>query len=803
MFLKKYRNVRNLSAPSLLLATGMLSTGLTCAPAHAAEHKKKSVARDHAQPRAGASTMAAPATPVRKQISGSTPEEVQVRAHKQATGGGLMRVQTEPRSRSEVTQEFISKQAPTIAPTSLIASLPGVQAGSESPLGTEFETVHIRGLDQTQIGFLFEGVPVSDVFSYVPWTTSMVDNENLSSVSVTQGSVDLSAPLYNADGAQVTMKEMRPTDKFSGFADFSGGTHSLQKQFIRLNTGEIGHSDVRAFASFSHSAGNLWRGSGTVERFHVDANLEKRWTKDSVSDVIFGFNQGHQNIYRYPTLAQWQQYGTGFNYPATYTPGDTNYYKINERFTNVIFGTIHNDFKLAKGLTLHVQPYATSQKGPNNYGMTVPTAGGYLGTQRYDYLDGYEGQNNTLTVESVHPWEQRTSGVTVSLDWKTRHNTLSLFYWYSFSDHQESQDNYLLSSTGDWSYSQRPLTVDGRKVTTYDVNSVQQMNAIGFDDKLSLLSDRLLIDAGFKVSMASRMNTQNLPGADPYKSSPNYFVPTPQLLVSYKITPNDQVHFNATTSYRLPAGWSAYLPNYSVTSPNPVGLPPDSLAPEYLIGQEVGYRHSSFVNVSIAGFHYNLTNHQISSSSYLPGSATLISTQIAAGGEEAWGVQAEVATRPWHHISAYLSGQYLRTRIGNNVNAGSDYLPTKGKSEPGAPKFSGAIGLTYDDGTWFGNFNLRYQDSQYSTLMNDQSIPAYFTGDLSLGRNLPSFGRFHPKGMLNLINVGGVNYLSSISGFGITAVKQKGIFGNVVNASAPSYVVGSAFTAMFTLSADF
>ncbi|WP_367160711.1 TonB-dependent receptor [Kozakia baliensis] len=734
----------------------------------------------------------------------SKAEEFSVVAQQHQTGGGLLVRQTAPVSTSEVSRAYISKQVSTISPTQLIASLPGVQAGNEGPLNTETETMHIRGLDQSQIGFLFEGVPVSDAFSYAPWASSMVDNENLASVKVTQGSVDLTAPLYNADGAIVSMQEIRPSDKFSGYIDLSGGTHSLQKQFLRLNTGEIGHSDVRAFASFSHSAANLWRGPGKVERYHVDANVEKRWAPASSSDIVFGYTTSHQNIYRNPNLSQWNQYGTSFNFTKEYKAGDSNYYKINERFTNVIFGAIHNDFTLAKNLTLHVEPYTTFQTGPNNYGSTIPISGGYLGNQRYDYLDGYEGQSGKVTVESVHPWRQNTSGFTTNLNWKTKHNTLSLFYWYSYGGHTEYQNQYALSPTGDWSYGQRYLTANGMRVTGYQENTRQQINAIGIDDKLSLLGDKLLLDAGFKASMASVTATQNLPGADPYKAGKNYFEPTPQFLASYHITKADQVYINATTSYRLPSGWSPYVPQYSMTSPIPSSTPAKNLGAEYFIGEEVGFRHNGPVNVSASWFHYNLTNHQISSSSYLPGTSVLISTQIPAGGEEAWGFQGEIGTRPWHHISAYASGQYLNTRIGNNVDAGTDYLPTKGKREPGAPKWSGAIGLTYDDSVYFGNFNFRYQGSQYSTLMNDQKIPGYVTADLNLGRTLPSFGtRVHPKIMLNLVNMGGVNYLSTISGFGLTAVKQKGIFGNMVNASTPSYIVGSAFTTMVTLGADF
>lgn len=599
------------------------------------------------------------------------------------------------------------------------------------------------------------------------------------------------------------MKALRPTDKSGGFISLGGGTHSLQKEFLRLNTGEIGHSNTRAYASFSHSSANLWRGPGNVTRYHVDANIEKHWSRHSVSDVIFGYNQGRQTIYRYPNLAQWQQYGTSFNYTSPYTPGNYAYYRLNERFTNVAFGTIRNDIELGDHWLLHVTPYGISQMGPNNYGMAVPTANGYIGTQKYDYLDGYKGQNRMLLVQSVHPWEQRSSGVTMSLDWKTRRNTLTFFYFYSFADHQERQDRFVVGNDGSVTW-KNPLTANGQLVTGYNINQNQQLNALGFDDKLRLLNDRLLIDAGFKATMVSRMTSESVPGANPYKVSRNNFIPTPQILARYQITKANQVYLNATTSYRLPAGYAAYVPAFGNTSPYPTTIPPNNLNPEYFIGEELGIRHNGKITASVAGFHYNLTNHQISSLAYQPGSTILVSSQIMAGGEEVWGVQAELATRPWHHLSAYLSGQYLHTRLGNNVSTGNDYLSTTGKSAPGSPKYTGALGLTFDDSVWFGNFNLRYQDSQFSTLMNDQSIPAFVTADLSMGRKLPVIGsRVHPRAVLSLTNLGGINYLSGLGGFGLTAQPRTGIFGNKVSASSPIFVVGSAFTIMATLAADF
>ncbi|MEN3175758.1 TonB-dependent receptor plug domain-containing protein [Gluconobacter sp. OJA] len=287
MTTKRSKASHSLFRRRLLSSCIMVTCGLTVIDGDAfAGVPTKILSHHKVAPHPKAETPSSRRVPTHQIESRSKAEEFNVRAQQHNVGGGLLVRQSAPVSVSEVSRAYISKQVPTISPTQLIASLPGVQAGNEGPINTETETMHIRGLDQSQIGFLFEGVPVSDAFSYAPWATSMVDNENLASVKVTQGSVDLTAPLYNADGAIVSMQEIRPTDKFGGYIDLSGGTHSLQKQFLRLNTGEIGHSDVRAFASFSHSAANVWRGPGKIERYHVDANVEKRWAPGEVDPSV-------------------------------------------------------------------------------------------------------------------------------------------------------------------------------------------------------------------------------------------------------------------------------------------------------------------------------------------------------------------------------------------------------------------------------------------------------------------------------------------------------------------------------------
>ncbi|KXV17313.1 TonB-dependent receptor domain-containing protein, partial [Gluconobacter oxydans] len=229
---------------------------------------------------------------------------------------------------------------------------------------------------------------------------------------------------------------------------------------------------------------------------------------------------------------------------------------------------------------------------------------------------------------------------------------------------------------------------------------------------------------------------------------------------------------------------------------------PGSLKPEYTIGEEIGFRHHGLYNVSASLFNLNLTNHQVTSSGYIAGTTTLIDQTMNVGGETVRGAQVEFGLQPWHHFSPYVSGQYLDARIDNNYQVGSDYLPTKGKTAVQSPHFTASLGLSYDDGRFFGNFQLRYLSSQYATFMNDEKMPGYVVANTTLGyRIAPKLGIFkHPQIQLNVQNIGGNNYLSGIAGVTANARSYKGIYGTTISGSSPNYNVGSNFGIMASIS---
>lgn len=719
-------------------------------------------------------------------------------------GGGLMPSQTVPYSQSGLTRDYIAKQSPTTNINALVASLPGVISATQDPLGMSGnDTLNMRGMTQAQVGYIFEGAPIADPISYQPFTSMLADTENLGSVSVRQGAADIATPTYNAVGGQITAEERTPSSKRSLYMDFLGGTKSANKEFIRVDTGEINHTGVRGFVSFSYTSADNWRGPGESDRYHVDAKFVKEWAPHSKTSLVFGFNQQTSTAWRYPTAALWNQYGTSYNYEKDYNTAGSLDYKLHINKQNSVSVTAPSRFQLADGLSLDFTPYWVHQSGPAISTATIPESGGYFGTEQYGNLGIPGAVNGKLTAVSVDPWRQTMSGFTSSLKWARGFNELSIGYWYTYAVHAENQAYVALNGNGTASNldGKYPIRLpDGRQLSGYNLNFKQQVNALYIADQMKFLKDRLRLQAGFKAVMLSREGTNDVPGADPSKGAKNDFAPLPQVAISYDIDKSDQIFVNGTTAFRAPSSANAYVARYSVSSPLPASLPSD-LKSEYSIGEEIGYRHKGFVNISASLFNYNMTNHQISTSSYLSGTTTLISQVMNSGGQTSRGAQVEIGLRWWHHFSPYVSAQYLHATMDNNFSYKGDVLATKGKIAVASPEFTAAVGLQYDNGRFFSNFNLRYVSSQYTTFMNDESMPGYLVSDLTVGYRFNNFSYFrHPQLQLNFVNIGSNNYRSAAASFTPTAKGSYGLHGNYIAGSSPIYYIGGSFAALASVS---
>lgn len=718
-----------------------------------------------------------------------------------ASGGGLIQPQAAPKSVSTVSQEYIRKQAAIQNAFQFVALTPGANVSTVDPYGLSSESsLTVRGLGQDELGYVLEGMPLNDIGFYVAYPSQFVDSENIDEISLAQGSAELDAPVISAAGGLMSVTMQDPSIKPGGSMDASYGSYHANREFIRLDTGLIGNSGLRAFASYSHTQADNWRGSGRDKRQHVDFKLVRDWGAGNRASLFGTWHDGVTTGYPLVSLDGFQQYGRSGpdNYDGTYTADDgANYWRLHVATFRLFYMGAPTTLKLGDRLSFEATPYWQYGYGNGPYGTTLTSTGNFQGAEG-PYTIPLPNGASSATVMADYQDTQYRAGFTPKLTYRTAYNSLVAGYWYDYSDEHDRQPYSPLGEDGTpaniWAEPDRTLLrlPDGRLLLAGEDRVRTQVNMLFVGDTLSLLHDRLKIEAGFKEAMVRRDGTNQIPGPQ-YKAILNSAEPLPRLSVSYRPTPEHQVFASATTNFRTPSQATLFDSYFGGVRS---GVGNTNLKPEYSISEEVGYRYRGrMITASATFFNYDFTNRQIAT---LVGGSN-INQSINSGGQTSRGVDVELGTRPWHHVSPYVSGEYLHATIDNDLQVGADYLPTTGKTAIRSPRWQAALGLGYDDGVFFGSVGLKYVGSQYSTFMNDEKIPSHAQADVGLGYRLPELGlAARPELKLNLVNITDENYLSGVANPTANATTMTGKFGTRIDGSSPTYYLTGGFAAIVT-----
>ena len=548
-------------------------------------------------------------------------------------------------------------------------------------------------------------------------------------------------------------------------------------------------------------------GSGRDKRQHVDLKIVRDWGQGHVS-LLLTWHDATTTSYVQPTLAQWQQDGRSDHYDGSFSPGDVNYWRLYQDPYRLVYASMPSRFTLTPNLQFAVVPYAQYGYGNSPGGSLLATGGLYQGTEPVTGGITLPGAvNGQAAVLADYTGLTYRAGIVPQLHLTLGAQRLTFGAWYDYVDEHDTQPFSALSADGTPSdiWAERPGSVvklaDGRTLLASDTHMIAQTNALFASDRITLDGGRVTLDLGFKEAMLSRTGWNALPGPQ-YRTGLNDSEPLPRAAIDWRLDRTNQLFANVTTNFRAPAQ-SALFATTDPSSGSIVSAAATNLKPEYSIAEELGYRYGGKLLVgSVTLFNYNFTNRQITTVLDLNGA--LIGGTINAGGQTSRGVDAELGLNPWHHLSPYLSGEYLYATIDNDIASGGDLLPTAGKIAVRSPRFQGAAGLTYDDGTLFGVATVKYVGSQYATFTNDEHIPGHTQADLALGVRLPSFGpAAHPQLRLNLVNVTDNAFLSSVANPTTNAHDTVGRYGTVIAGSAPTYLIGGGFAALLTASSGF
>lgn len=730
-------------------------------------------------------------------------------------GGGLIKPHHEIRSVSSVDSSFISKQAPIATAYQLVSLLPGANVAASDPMGLSPQTtISVRGLNTDSIGYVLEGMPLNDLAYYSGYPSQFADGENYRQVSLSQGAADLDSPVLNAAGGLMNLSFRDPARQAGGTVSASYGSYNANREFVRLDTGELGQTRLRGFVSYSHTSAENWRGPGHDMRHHIDFKLVRDIGERSSAGLVGSFNSTITSYYPQVSKDQFRLYGvsSGNALSGHYDPQNqeeaTSYQRLWRAPERTLYMGAPVTLALSDHLTFHATPYAQGAYGNVPSGSTLPLSGLYTGTQALgDVLSLPSSADGQAVVRANYTQRSTRSGFTSELAWKQGWNELVLGYWFDYGDDHEVQTFSPVSENGSsaniWGNGTRNFVRlnDGHVYYAGDNHTISIANALFIGDRMNLLSDRLLIEFGFKEVMFNRTGTNAVPGPQ-YHVGTNSAVPLPRLGVRFQISPEHQVFLNATTNFRA-SSFTALYNVYDPTSGQTNTTGANNLRNEYSISEELGYRYTGpLVTGSLTFFNYNFTNRQVQTQIIVNNAP--ISSTINAGGQTSRGLDVELGLKPWHHWAPYLSGEYLHATIDNDIASNGDLLPTRGKIAVRSPSLQAAAGLTYDDGHLFGFASVNYTGRQYATFLNDERISDHTTGNLALGYRFSDTHHLKaPSLRLNFINITNEHYLSGVANPTLSARDTVGRYGTTLSGSAPSYYIGGGFSALATATAGF
>ncbi len=737
------------------------------------------------------------------------PEEIRV-THQRVLAGGLMKRQTAPEATSSISALAIQQRAPIVSPLQIAASLPGANFGTSDAYGLSIRNdISVRGLDESQMGWIVEGAPGMDQATYYPYAETWADNENISDVTLIAGTSRINDPVQSASGGEMIETVRDPSSTMGAHVDYSAGSYRGQRVFASIDTGEIGHSGIKIFGSYSRTAADNYTGPGRNTRDHVDFKAVKAWGDRAKSSLFISYSNWDNARISPVTLGAWEVANAAGNnlsatgYASTYIDGKTkNYWKAYlYKRTNVLMSW-QNQVNLSDKLRLHITPYFHWSNSDSPGQSTINPDSFYYGNQQINLGD----VSSAPFAAMVHNNQvQYSTGVNAYVQYDpTSRNHLIAGYWYDHWNMEQTsgitpmdQNGNSPNATG--RYVLRAANGDIYTGTHFQESS--QINEFYISDTQSFFHDKVKVTAGIKEMMDYISGTNQIPGA-PYHYSSAINQPMPRVAISWQVNKAVQLYINGTTNTRPPSPGSTYPTSYSIATGKITQVGNASQKPEYSIGEEIGMRYHGIFDFDMALFNMNLTNHQLVSLLTLNGAQ--VQQAISAGGETIRGITAELALKPWHGFSPYVNGQYLHTTIDNNLAVGGDLLPTKGKTMVASPKFMANIGINYTHGPFFANLTFKWVDSQYSTFMNDQSMPAYKTVDLGLGYRLPKFSVFYkPTLRLNFTNLTNVAYLSSVASLQPAAKTTRGVYGTSIAGGTPTYYMTAPLAVMMTASTDF
>ena len=184
----------------------------------------------------------------------------------------------ETRQVQDVRAETIELLAPGTSPMKAVERLPGVNFQSADPFGAYewSQRISIRGFNQNQLGFTFDGIPLGDM-SYGNHNglhiSRAIISENVGRVEVAQGAGSLAAASSSNLGGTIEFFSREPAERLGIDVAGTWGSDENRRIFARLDSGEIVPGGPRLSLSYAWQDADKWKGDGAQRQDQVNARI--------------------------------------------------------------------------------------------------------------------------------------------------------------------------------------------------------------------------------------------------------------------------------------------------------------------------------------------------------------------------------------------------------------------------------------------------------------------------------------------------------------------------------------------------
>ncbi len=331
---------------------------------------------------------------------------------------GAVVAQTVDKTRSTITQEYISRQQPGQSIVQTLNNVPGLNFTNNDPYGNSGGNIRLRGFDGNRVSLTFDGIPLNDTGNYAVFTNQQLDSELIERASVNQGTTDVDSPTASATGGTISYTTARPLAERSAQIVSSIGSFNYGRVFGRFDTGEFGPWGTTAYLAASYTDYDKWKGPGSLEKKQYNGRLFQDLGDGDFASLSFNWNENRNSSYN--NFTNLPQFNLGLqpeNDIACFRPAPVAgsvQNEANQATAITYFGGTLNNTSCTNDSRTRINPSNTGNiRGQFSYGLTdslrltidpsfqyvMANGGGFTLTgERDDRLDQNGLNNATVTT---------------------------------------------------------------------------------------------------------------------------------------------------------------------------------------------------------------------------------------------------------------------------------------------------------------------------------------------------------------------------------------------------------------------